>query len=136
MIMQVATASCVCGECHVKVTADPVQTVASAAPSSQIACASPVRWLAHFAEDKLVATGPFLAYRYAPGDGLVETQWRCATCGTPMWFRSNLEVAGTIGVNAAAFGAPSDLVPNQIASPEHLPDWLQINTEPRAPSEV
>ncbi|MEO8530141.1 MAG: GFA family protein [Deltaproteobacteria bacterium] len=121
------SATCLCGACELRVSVGPLLVTLDSAPESQTLACAPFRWAAYFAESEIKTMGTYLPYRHVLNDQAAETYWRCATCGTQMWFRAHNTMPGTVGVNAAAFGQPGSFAPTQAVHARTRPVWVQLD---------
>ena len=124
--MNTHLAKCLCRACEIKLDVAPILVMVDSSPESQTLASAPLRWVAYFAEAEIRTTGTYLPYRHVVSETAAETYWRCATCGTQMWFRAHNTMPGTIGVNAAAFGEPAAFVPTRASHARDRPDWLRL----------
>ena len=106
---------------------EPIVVTVSSTLEDQTLAGAPLRWIAWFGEAQVKTTGTYLPYRHVL-DKVAETHWRCATCGTQMWFRAHNTMPGTLAVNAAAFGAAAGLRPTRASGSRLRPAWVGLDS--------
>jgi hypothetical protein len=119
-------ARCLCGACAMEAQGEPILVTLSSSVDDQRLAGAPLRWIAWFGEGQVKTTGTYLPYRHAH-DQVAETYWRCATCGTQMWFRAHNTMPGTLAVNAAAFETSLDFTPNRASDARLRPAWISLD---------
>jgi hypothetical protein len=119
-------ARCLCGTCAMEAVGEPLLVTLSSSLDDQRLASAPMRWTAWYGEAQVKTTGTYLPYRHVHDD-VAETYWRCATCGTQMWFRAHNTMPGTLAVNAAAFEDPKSLVPNRASEGRLRPTWIRLD---------